>query len=559
MSKDSVGLNGILDNLVTRRTVLVGAAGAALGVGITAAGSALAQPRRENFIAPTVDAKEIYPNDPRYSAFQSGINNRFVGHPDVVKLVRNADDAARSLQEAVNRGVGVGVRSGGHCASDFIAHDGIRMLFDLSPLNIVDFDSDRNAYVVGAGARLFEVFDSIYRNHRVTLPGGVCHSVGVGGHVAGGGYGFLSRQFGLVVDHLRAVEITHVDARGNVNTTIATNDPSDPAYDLWWAHTGGGGGNFGIVTRYWFHTPNTERGLVEPPSTVLVRAIDFAWNALDENRFKRLLTNYSTWHEENSSPGTPHSQLSTLFNVNSIAHGHVSMFIQIDASVANAHAIVEDFVRTVSSGVIEPQPMTVGSGELGPMPRLFKTTEIPWWQTVRMTGAPDIIGLNPDARVGIKSAYFRSRFTDTQLSAIYRYLSDKNYGNPDASIILLSYGGAINSKSDEETSSAQRDSVIKALFQNIWSDATNDATHLHWIRSFYADTFAETDGVPAIGGVTDGAYINYPDSDLADAKYNTSTYQWHDLYYKNNYPRLQKVKRAWDPANIFRHSLSIRS
>ncbi|MBD3703209.1 BBE domain-containing protein [Klebsiella pneumoniae] len=59
--------------------------------------------------------------------------------------------------------------------------------------------------------------------------------------------------------------------------------------------------------------------------------------------------------------------------------------------------------------------------------------------------------------------------------------------------------------------------------------------------------------------VTDGAYINYPDSDLADAKYNTSTYQWHDLYYKNNYPRLQKVKRAWDPANIFRHSLSIRS
>ncbi|WP_049074284.1 hypothetical protein [Klebsiella michiganensis] len=111
MSKDSVGLNGILDNLVTRRTVLVGAAGAALGVGITAAGSALAQPRRENFIAPTVDAKEIYPNDPRYSAFQSGINNRFVGHPDVVKLVRNADDAARSLQEAVNRGVGVGAMS----------------------------------------------------------------------------------------------------------------------------------------------------------------------------------------------------------------------------------------------------------------------------------------------------------------------------------------------------------------------------------------------------------------------------------------------------------------
>ncbi len=113
---------------------------------------------------------------------------------------------------------------------------------------------------------------------------------------------FSPANLASVVDHLRAVEITHVDARGNVNTTIATNDPSDPAYDLWWAHTGGGGGNFGIVTRYWFHTPNTERGLVEPPSTVLVRAIDFAWNALDENRFKRLLTNYSTGMRRTVAP-----------------------------------------------------------------------------------------------------------------------------------------------------------------------------------------------------------------------------------------------------------------
>ncbi|RLM08924.1 hypothetical protein BIY27_16470 [Gibbsiella quercinecans] len=562
----SKGSNRIPENLFTRRAILVGAAGVALGTASVALGASITsgritqtRPRQENVIEPSVGATEIYPGDPRYSAFQSGINNRFVGRPDVVKIVRGADDAARGLQEAVDKGTVVGIRSGGHCASDFIAHDGIRTLFDLSPLNIVDFDADRDAYVVGAGARLFEVYDSLYRNHRVTLPGGVCHSVGIGGHVAGGGYGFLSRQFGLVVDHLRAVEVTHVDNNGNVNTTIATNDPNDPAYDLWWAHTGGGGGNFGIVTRYWFHTPNAERGLIEPPSKVLVRAIDFPWNDLDESRFKRLLANFSTWHELNSDPGSPHSHLSTLFNINSIAHGHLSMFIQIDASVASARAIVDDFVRIVCAGVSEPRPMSVASGELGAMPRLFETTEIPWWQAVRMTGAPDVIGLNPDARIGIKSAYFRSHFTDTHLSAIYRYLSDENYGNPDASIVLLSYGGAINAKTESESSSAQRDSVIKALFLNIWSDANDDATHLQWIRGFYADTFADTDGVPAIDGVTDGAYINYPDSDLADVRYNKSMHQWHELYYKRNYPRLQQVKRVWDPKNIFRHSLSIRS
>lgn len=558
MSTESTDDRSQRRHRIGRRTVLAGVAGAAVGAGVTAGGFTLARPSTPQSAVPAVRLPDIYPDDPRYPAFQSGINSRFVGHPDVVKLVRGTDDAARALQDAIDRKSGIGVRSGGHCAADFIAHDGIQTLFDLSPLNTVDFDAQRDAYVVGAGARLYEVFDSLYRNHRVTLPGGVCHSVGVGGHVAGGGYGFLSRQFGLVVDHLSAVEVVHVDDRGQVNTTIATSDPDDPAHDLWWAHTGGGGGNFGIVTRYWFRTPGAERGLVEPPSTVIVRAIDYAWGDLDEVRFKRLLTNYSAWHETNSAPGSPYARLSTLFNVNSVAHGHLSMFIQIDAAVSNARAIIDDFVRTLSDGVAEPQAMTVASGELGAMPRLLEPTEIPWWQAVRMAGAPDVIGLNPDARVGIKSAYFRSQFTDTQLSAMYRYLSDDSYGNPDASLILLSYGGAINAKGEGETSSAQRDSVIKALFQSIWSETEEDANHMRWIRGFYADTFAETDGVPGIDGVTDGAYINYPDSDLADSRYNTSSLPWHDLYYKRNYPRLQELKRNWDPQNIFHHSLSIQ-
>ena len=47
---------------------------------------------------------------------------------------------------------------------------------------------------------------------------------------------------------------------GTAQTIVATRDPSDPHHELWWAHTGGGGGNFGIVTRYWLRSPHASGG-----------------------------------------------------------------------------------------------------------------------------------------------------------------------------------------------------------------------------------------------------------------------------------------------------------
>ena len=64
-------------------------------------------------------------------------------------------------------------------------------------------------------------------------------------------------------------------------------------------------------------------------------------------------------------------------------------------------------------------------------------------------------------------------------------------------------------------------------------------------------------GVPVPDANTDGSYINYPDVDLADPAWNTSGVPWHTFYYKDNYPRLQQVKKRYDPRNVFRHALSI--
>ena len=52
--------------------------------------------------------------------------------------------------------------------------------------------------------------------------------------------------------------------------------------------------------------------------------------------------------------------------------------------------------------------------------------------------------------------------------------------------------------------------------------------------------------------------INHPDVDLADPEWNTSGVSWHTLYFKSNYAALQRIKRRWDPRNVFHHALSIR-
>jgi hypothetical protein len=64
--------------------------------------------------------------------------------------------------------------------------------------------------------------------------------------------------------------------------------------------------------------------------------------------------------------------------------------------------------------------------------------------------------------------------------------------------------------------------------------------------------------VPVPGAAYDGAFINHPDVDLTDPGLNTSGVPWHTLYYKENYPPLQRIKARWDPRDLFRHALSIR-
>ncbi|WP_324604293.1 FAD-binding oxidoreductase [Streptomyces sp. NRRL F-5126] len=518
------------------------AAGAASGAATTAAAAAPAAGRR----TPAAGPYDVTSADQQYADLVRGNNQRWVGSPDYVRLVTSPAQTVAAVQSALDAGKRVAVRSGGHCYEPWVS-DGIEAVIDLSQMNGVSFDGARRLFVVEAGATLVEIYEALYKRWGVTLPGGTCPSVGAGGHVAGGGYGALSRRYGLIVDHLYGVEVVVVDSAGKARLVTATRDSQGAEHDLWWAHTGGGGGNFGVVTRYLFRSPSATGSqphelLPKPPTTQLVSSVSWSWDDLTEQSFGRIMKNYGSWCEDNSAGSSPYAGLFSQLKPAPKAAGSFSLTTEIDASLPGAGRLLDDFLAAVNKGT-----------EISFSVDQRRT--IPWLHGVEWPGFTG--GGDPTNRFKGKSAYMRKTFTDAHVAAFYRHLTRPDYAYPGALVLISSYGGAINSVAPTATAVPARDSVMKLMYVNFWSDPAQDSFHLAWMREFYRDVYAGTGGVPVPGPVNDGCFVNYADGDLSDPQWNTSGVPWHDLYYGENFPRLQRAKAAWDPTNVFHHAQSI--
>jgi FAD/FMN-containing dehydrogenase len=532
---------------VTRRRFLGSmAAGGAAGLLVarpeTGAG-ATAAPGPGPGVLPALTVRS---GDPRYLDLTSRCYNaRFAGHPDYVRVVHSAEQTVAAVQDAVSAGARLAVRSGGHCLEDLVDDPAVRVLIDISEMNAVYFDESRRAFAVEAGATLGQVYRHLYLEWGVTIPGGTCPTVGVGGHVTGGGYGALCRAHGTVIDHLAGVEVVVVDGDGRARPVVATAEPGDPDRELWWAHTGGGGGNFGIVTRFWFRTPGSDPSdpgamLPRPPERLQVAAATWPWESMTAADFGRLVANHGAWHERNSAYGSPYDTLHSLLTLHNVAAGPVTLTAQIDGTLPDAARLLNDYIAAVSEGV-RSAPAVATSG----------------WPWLRDT-LRDVYDTGAYNRTKSKGAYLRRRWSDAQIATLYRYLSDRAYQG-HAGVLLYSYGGKVNTVAPSATALPQRDSILKANFTTYWPDPADDAANLAWIRAMYKDVYADTGGVPVPDTSSDGSYINYPDTDLKDPRWNTSGVPWQTLYYKEAYPRLQRVKAAYDPLNVFRHPLSISS
>jgi hypothetical protein len=492
----------------------------------------------------------IGPDDPRYADLaHRGFNQRFRGNPDYVRLVGSTEQVVQAVQEAVREDLRVGVRSGGHCLEGLVADPAVRVVIDTSLMTGVSYDAEMSAFAVEAGTTLGEVYRKLFLGWGVTVPAGESPDIGVGGHVLGGAFGFLCREHGLAADHLYAVEVVVVDEAGAARSVVATREPSDPNRELWWAHTGGGGGNFGIVTRYWFRSPGaggTDPASLLPraPGAVLTFRVGWSWEDFDERAFTTFVRNHGEWCERNSSADAPGARLFSILFLHRRQSGKLELR-GLSTAGAEAERLCDEHLAALNQGVGAPCTCQLETSSwlrfaLNPFPELFK-----------VPGAEN-------ASFKIKDAFLRKRFTDRQIEVAHQFLTRTDQDVPGGMLGLATYGGRVNTVAPDATASAQRDSILTTSCNAGWMDPREQEKNLAWVRSFYRELFADTGGVPAPGEVSDGAFINHPDADLADPQWNTSGVPWHTLYYKGNYRRLQRVKARWDPGNVFRHALSIR-
>jgi aclacinomycin oxidase len=440
------------------------------------------------------------------------------------------------------------VTSGGHCLEGFVSDPEVRVILDVSPMKRIDYDAQRQAMAVEAGATVGETFRALFENWGTVIPLGEYTGIGMGGHVPGGAFGFLCRQLGLTADYLHAVEVVTVDAGGRAGRVIATREASDPNRELWWAHTGGGAGNFGVATRFWFRSPHATgadpaRLLPGAPKSATTFKAGWSWSDLDRQSFLRLLQNHGTWCERNSGADSPGASLWALLEVHREQFGKI-VVRGVSTAGAGAERQVEDHLAALSKGISAP--------------RGFELARMSWLDFA-LNPFPDLFAFPPGGvSMKGKDALLKKRLTDRQIGVAYDWLTRTDHDVMGGMLGLATYGGRINTVAPDATASAQRASILDLACTTGWMDPQEEERNLAWVRAFYRELFAESGGVPVPGDAYDGAFINHPDPDLADPALNTSGVSWHDLYYKAGYPRLQRVKARWDPRDVFRHALSVR-
>lgn len=175
-----------------------------------------------------------------------------VGSPDAVVRPHTVDEVAAAVRAAASLGTPIAVRSGGHGSPPVEGG----LVIDLAEFDAIEVfpagDGEEALVSVGAAAHWGDVAAAL-APHGLGVSSGDTNEVGVGGLALGGGIGWLVRQQGLAIDALRAAEV--VTAAGEVLTVDEANHP-----ELFWGLRGGGG-NFGVATRFTFAAVPTD-GLV---------------------------------------------------------------------------------------------------------------------------------------------------------------------------------------------------------------------------------------------------------------------------------------------------------
>jgi hexose oxidase len=509
------------------------------------------------------DLLTLEPGSPQFAGLIQGFNRRWLA-PNCARIYVPLTEAG--AQEALAQAIACGpgrfrVRGGGHCYEDFVFSTETEALIDMSLFADIGLDAPDGVYFAQSGGTNWDLYRRLYWNFGLTLPAGSCYSVGLGGHICGGGYGLLSRLFGLTVDWLTGVRVLTINGHRSITLKHVTSTGAGPDQNLFWAHTGGGGGNFGLITRYEF-----ARLPIAPQRAEIVT---MSWNWADTilpgggvAYFTRIIRAFEALN---------HTMPPSAFALLKLAHeaaGAVALVIQYaydgppgsSSILPMLEKILDQFgvyaAAAPHRGTVIGHPVHL----TGTLPY----QDLTWWEAVQTLN-----GSGPNQKGKYKSAYMRKDFPDDQIDAIYRYLTLYPKG-PDGESIDMSqsllqvdsYGGEINAVTAQATAVWQRSSVMKLQYQSYWQDpdsgpSPNGDAHIRWINDFYRDVYAAYGGTPDPArdptGNVDGCYINYPDAALND--YGLA--QALALYYGGNLPRLKQAKAEWDPLDYFQNNQSV--
>jgi FAD/FMN-containing dehydrogenase len=444
-----------------------------------------------------VTGEVLLPDDAAYQDARKIWNAMIDKHPALIVRCSDTADVVRTVNFARDNGLPLAVRGGGHnIAGNAICDDGI--VIDLSRMKATRVDPGARRVTVEGGATLADL-DAATQAHGLATPVGINSTTGIAGLTLGGGFGWLSRKHGMTVDNLESAEV--VTAVGEVVRASATEHP-----DLFWALRGGGG-NFGVVTRFEFRLhpvgPDVLSGLIVYPisqaKSVLQQYREFVVNAPDE---------LSVWMVLRKAPPLP-------FLPEEVHGKEIIVLALLYAGDPERGGTLIEPLRRFGNPVGE---------HVGVQPYVA-------WQQ-----AFDPL-LTSGARNYWKSHNF-STLDDRLFDVVVEYV--EKLPSPQCEIFFASLGGATARPAPHSMAYAHRDAQFVMNFHGRWEDSADDERCIAWARDFF-DASAPFAGA--------GVYVNFLTADEGD--------RVRDAYGPNQ-DRLRQVKREYDPENLFRRNQNIR-
>jgi FAD/FMN-containing dehydrogenase len=418
-------------------------------------------------------------------------------HPGAVVRCRGAADIIRAVRFAREHGLLLAVRGGGHnIAGNAVCEGGL--LIDLSPMRSVRIDPARRTARVEPGATLGE-FDKEAQAFGLATPLGINSTTGVAGLTLGGGFGWLSRKFGLAADNLISVDV--VTAEGELVQASATENS-----DLFWALRGGGG-NFGVVSSFEFRLhpvgPMVLSGLIvhpfAPAKELLAGYRQAASKAPDE---------LTVWVVLRQAPPLP--------------------FLPTEVHGKEILVFAVCYTGDEADGKRELEPLRA-LGE--PIADVIGMQPYAAWQT-----AFDPL-LTPGAYNYWKSHNFME-LSDGLLDTLAGHAA--RLPTAECEIFIGQLGGTTSRVAVDATAYPHRNANFVMNVHTRWREPADERRSIEWARQLFAETAPHATG---------GVYVNFMPEDEIDRVSSA---------YGANYARLAALKAKYDPGNLFRLNQNVQ-